>query len=283
MKSLISLLDRQSRLVIWIIAITLVGIIGAGDLLVGYEYSTTLFYILPVAIIAWFGSRLAAFLVSLLAATAWLLSDVGAGAAYSSQAIYVWNTCIRLGIFLLFATLLANFRDLLRQMEQTALTDYLTGALNRRGFQQHLADELARCRRFDREFSVAYLDADNFKRVNDAFGHAAGDRLLQAALNIIRDNLRKTDAVARLGGDEFSILFSETGSEAVKSAFPHIHECLNQCMTTHGWPVTFSIGVVTFASHPDNIEQILSIADEFMYSVKHSNKNNVVYKIWRRE
>ncbi len=280
MKSLLKFLDKLSLAAICAIALLTTGIIGVLDFMTGYEVSTALFYILPIAIAAWYGGRTLGIVVSVLAAAIWLITDIGAGQQYSHPAILPWNAFVRLAIFLLMALLLASFRGLLRIEALAAKTDHLTGALNRPGFRERFAEEYARSARSGRAFSLAYLDIDDFKQVNDTLGHAAGDAALVAVVRILKDNLRRTDVVARLGGDEFAVLLPETGSGAVREAFAHVHQQLLQGIQGRNWPVSFSIGVVSFESVPDSLDQALAVADELMYSIKRSTKNAVMYQTW---
>jgi diguanylate cyclase (GGDEF)-like protein len=97
----------------------------------------------------------------------------------------------------------------------------------------------------------------------------------------LKVNLRKIDITARIGGDEFACLFPETGQTEAKIAFEKATDMLQRSMKKHGWPVTFSAGLVTFDTQPEDIEEALRIADELMYSVKNSKKNNIAYKVWK--
>ena len=107
-----------------------------------------------------------------------------------------------------------------------------------------------------------------------------GDRVLQTVVNYIQTNVRKTDLVTRLGGDEFAILFPETGHLAVKSALSKIEKGLNKEMRKFDWPVTFSIGVITFLESPDTSNELIKMADDLMYTVKNNGKNAIVYSIY---
>jgi len=280
MKTLLKFLDKMSFAAICAISVLTTGVIGTIDFITGYEISTALFYMLPVAIAAWYGSRTLGVVVSLLAAATWLITDIGAGQQYSHPAILPWNTFVRLAIFLIMALLLAAFRGLLRAEALAAKTDHLTRALNLLGFRERFAEEYARSARFGRAFSLAYLDIDNFKQVNDSLGHAAGDEALVAVARILRENLRRTDVVARLGGDEFAVLFPETGSGAVREAFAHVHQRLLEDIQGRNWPVSFSVGVVSFERVPASLDQALAVADEIMYGIKRSTKNAVIYRTW---
>lgn len=169
-------------------------------------------------------------------------------------------------------------------MESTAAdTDKLTNILNSRGFYAELANELLRSVRYEHLFSLAYIDIDNFKSVNDSQGHAEGDKLLIEVAQCLKDSVRATDIVARLGGDEFACLFPETGQDASKAAFAKASEELQRRMSSYDWPVSFSVGLVTFETMPTDIKEAMKIADELMYSVKNADKNNISYRVWHRK
>lgn len=282
MNSLLHYLEKISFTWISLIAVITTLIIGIADFLIGPELSTTLFYVLPIAFGTWYGSRSLGIFLSILCAVVWFITDIRSGRLYSHEAVLFWNTIMRLGIFVLLTLLLAAFRNLLHKEQLAADTDHLTGVYNSRGFNEKFEMEYARCVRFNRPFSIAYIDIDDFKTVNDALGHNTGDNLLTSVAGTLKDNLRKTDVVARLGGDEFVILFSETDADAVKEAFYLTYNRLMEVIHTNRWPVTFSVGVVTFQTAPESIKFALAAADELMYSVKKSTKNSIRYVTWGR-
>jgi diguanylate cyclase (GGDEF)-like protein len=98
----------------------------------------------------------------------------------------------------------------------------------------------------------------------------------------IRDHTRATDVIARLGGDEFIILFPETGFETAQAVINKVRASLREVMDSHHWPVTFSFGMVTFQMPPSSVEQLLKIADNTMYGVKNSGKNNVRFNVFSK-
>jgi len=274
-------LTRNSLLSIYRIVFLLILIIAGTDLLIGPEISTSILYLIPVAIASGYGNKKSALIASFAVALIWLLTDIIAAHGTFDFSVYSWNTLIRLGGLLFIALLLRRLHNMLNAEERAADTDELTGILNVRGFKDKLAEEYARSTRSTTPFSLAFIDIDNFKTVNDTLGHATGDILLITVAKTINDNLRLTDHIARLGGDEFVILFSETSEEIVKAAFTHVHKRLMETVTQHNWPVTFSVGVVSFNVLPESPANTIKIADEIMYGVKKSTKNNVVYTTWQ--
>jgi diguanylate cyclase (GGDEF)-like protein len=124
-------------------------------------------------------------------------------------------------------------------------------------------------------FSLAYIDLDDFKWVNDTPGHGTGDNVLRLVVESLEQSTRATDVVARLGGDEFAVLFPETGADAGSEAALHIRLVLLDSMRKNDWPVTFSIGMVTYNEPPASVDEMIKAADTLMYSVKETTKNAV--------
>jgi len=115
--------------------------------------------------------------------------------------------------------------------------------------------------------------------VNDCFGHTTGDILLRLVACTLQQNVRVTDTVARLGGDEFAILLPETGRDVAEVIMQKVQKINLDIMQRHGWPVTLSIGVVTFMSPPSTVDETLRISDQLMYDAKNNGKNNIRYDV----
>ena len=276
-----AILEDTNRVAAGTAGLVLVAAVGLVDYVTGYEIALSLFYLLPIAFVTWSAGRTAGIALSLLGSGVWITADVAAGHTYSHPAIHVWNTGIRLGFFLAVTLLVSSLRMALREAQTMARTDHLTGAVNARVFEEALDTEIERSRRYGRAFSVAYLDLDDFKAVNDRFGHAAGDRLLRALVDSIRPRLRRSDVIARLGGDEFAILFPETGADAARGVIEKIRGALDQDLRRDGREVTLSCGVITCERPPASGETIVKMADDLMYDAKRAGKNDVHYSIHR--
>jgi diguanylate cyclase (GGDEF)-like protein len=164
---------------------------------------------------------------------------------------------------------------------EAADTDTLTGVHSLRSFYAEIANEILRSRRYEHRFSLAYIDVDDFKKINDTLGHHEGDRLLIELANCLTTSLRATDTVARIGGDEFVCLMPETEETQAKSAILNVESSLKKRMSKKNWNVSFSIGLVTFDTLPEDVHEALKVADELMYSVKKSKKNAIAYKVWK--
>ena len=168
-----------------------------------------------------------------------------------------------------------------RAEEIAADTDQLTGINNSRRFYAELANEILRSKRYGHIFSLAYIDVDNFKQINDTLGHPVGDKLLIEISECLLKSLRATDIVSRIGGDEFICLLPEAEQVNAKAAMLKAENILNDSMKKHGWNVSFSIGVITFETLPDDTLEAVKLADDLMYKVKNNSKNAIAYSVWR--
>ena len=184
---------------------------------------------------------------------------------YVSPLAIHWNAGVRLGVFGLTALLVTR----LRRETDAARTDALTGLANRRAFVEAAEKELARARRYRRAFSVLYLDADGFKRINDTRGHRAGNEALSAAARGLLAALRDTDLAARLGGDEFAVLLPETDGAEATVVVERVRLAMSDALRNAGFELSFSIGTTSLAGElPESVETLLSQADHAMYEIK---------------
>jgi len=175
------------------------------------------------------------------------------------------------------AVAMANAR-LVRQLEELATTDGLTGCLNKRAFLDQMEQKLLAAQRFGRKLSVIVTDLDHFKAVNDTYGHAAGDRVLQELGQVLRRVKRETDLVARFGGEEFCVLCEETDSRGAQLLAERVREELAGAeLQTELGPlrVTASLGVATFPDHASTAPDLFAQGDKALYEAKHRGRNRV--------
>ncbi len=257
----------------------LVVLIGFLDYLTGLDIGFSIFYLFPISLITWFvGIWIGAF-TSFISAVIWLIVDLTKSKTYSHQFTPYWNAFVRLAFFLVIVFLQNAFKN----EHLRSRTDPLTKAGNRRFFFEILDNELIRSKRYNHPFTVAYIDIDNFKDVNDSFGHNIVDKLLMSVARTIKNNIRAIDIFARLGGDEFIVLLPETRPESAPKVLQKLHEKLIIAMKQNKWPVTFSIGVVTFAMPPASGDDVVKYADNIMYSVKTSGKNRIEIRKFEKQ
>lgn len=238
------------------------------------DLSFSLIYVVPIAAVTWYRGRRGGALLSILATALWIVGDLfdDAGRLHWDPRM-AWNVPTAFLFFLLVVELIVELRDSQRKLEDMALKDPLTDLLNRRAFLKTADRELARARRNGRPLTLAYLDLDGFKKVNDTLGHDTGDLVLKATASVLRESIRVTDAAVRLGGDEFVLLFPETERAQARIVIGKLRLRLLAVMAEHGWPVTVSIGSVTCLRPPSSPEELLSAADGLMYRVKSGGKN----------
>ncbi|MCJ7779976.1 MAG: GGDEF domain-containing protein, partial [Acidimicrobiia bacterium] len=221
-----------SRWMIVAVAAFLLGLVVSIDLVTGSDLSFSVFYLIPVAFVAWYVGGGAATAFAVISAVLWFGADRWAGSTYSQPLIPVWNTMVRLGFFLVVATILSALRRAARLQEELAGRDALTGLANLRRFTEAAELEVSRAKRYGHAISVAYLDLDDFKAVNDRFGHQGGDSLLQAVASTIAGRVRLSDTVGRLGGDEFALLMPETSADAATVVVEKLREALSGAAST---------------------------------------------------
>ena len=186
---------------------------------------------------------------------------------------------MRLGMFLLIAYFATGFKKELEIEKNLSRTDPLTGLMNARCFYEVADIERGRAVRFNRPLTIAYIDIDNFKQVNDTYGHSVGDDFLCAVANVFKECVRNYDIVARLGGDEFAVIFPETSEATAKPAVERIQTQLSNEAHKRADFVTFSIGVVTYNQLAYTVNEIIKEADHSMYAVKKKGKNAINYKV----
>jgi diguanylate cyclase (GGDEF)-like protein len=172
----------------------------------------------------------------------------------------------------------AIHEQLRRQNEELAelsTTDSLTGLANHRSLMQTLDEQEAKFKRDRRQFSVLVADVDHFKQYNDSFGHPAGDEVLKAIADVMRESTRTVDCVARYGGEEFVILMPETSPFEALEVAEHIRARI-AAKKFSGRKITISIGVAAFPEDADNPEGLIEIADEALYQAKREGRDRSV-------
>jgi diguanylate cyclase (GGDEF)-like protein len=275
--NLLTNFEKQSISFRIFVGFALIGLIGIVDYITGYELAFSLFYLLPISLITWCINRQLGIAASFASVFVWFSADIATDHPYSHPLIPIWNSLIRLSFFLIITFLLSSIRNLTEHERKLSRTDSLTGAANSRLFAELAQIEIDRLRRYKHPFSLAYFDLDNFKSMNDQFGHSVGDDILRTVVISARKDLRKTDVVARLGGDEFALLLPETNQEVASAMVSRVRNNLLETMRNRNWSVTFSIGVLTCSSAPNTTDELVRMADELMYSVKLDGKNAIKF------
>jgi diguanylate cyclase (GGDEF)-like protein len=267
--------DRPAALYV---ALLLVLLIGYMDYVTGFEISLSFLYLVPIALATWYVNTKTGCVVTSVSVLTFSLSNWAAGETYSQEIIRYWNGFTRLIVFVLVMWLLQEFKRALTHERMLSQTDFLTGITNTREFYQQVNAELARANRSGRPISLAYIDLDGFKQINDRLGHKAGDHLLRIVAQTFQSTVRKTDVAGRLGGDEFAILLPNTDQSGATCIMQRLNRGFHWQMKQLHMQVTLSAGVISFASAPASVDEMIHEADILMYEAKANGKNDILFR-----
>jgi diguanylate cyclase (GGDEF)-like protein len=280
------------RTLLALAAVAGIAFVGLLDYVTGPWLSFALFYVPPVLAASWWLGRGPALLASLTAGIAWFEAEAWGHRGEPTRTL-MWNSMSRLVMLVAMAAMVVRIREdrrrlkemnarlseLLHGAEKLARTDALTGLPNRRAFIERLSAELAHAKRSALPVCIAYIDIDNFKRLNDERGHVEGDQFLKRVAQAIRDTVRASDVAARLGGDEFAVLFTDARRTAVE---PMAHRLLARIRALGarypGLDVGASVGMAWAEPAPEAPEELLDRADDAMYEAKSAGKHR--FALW---
>ena len=268
-------LSKPKILTIGILSVLVIGLI---DYLITIDISLSICYLIPIFIVTRYVARTPGVLLSIVSGIIWYVAEYTAKTD-SSVLLLLWNTLVILTVFLIVVYLLSALKDAYEREKDLARIDGLTQIYNRRYFLEILRVESKRALRYQRCLTLVYIDVDNFKLVNDNFGHVRGDELLCLIANTVRNSLRETDIFARLGGDEFALLLPETDYQPAELVLQRIHQKLTQTAQDNSFDVGFSMGAITFLKSPDSVDRMLEQVDHLMYQVKNSGKDGLKHQL----
>lgn len=268
-------MDARSRPVILAGCALIVLGLAVVDYMTGPELRFFIFYWPPIAVVTWYAGRRWGLAFVVACGAAWLVANPVGYSENARIGLAAWNTAVNAASFALLVVMIAALRRLVDRERLAARVDVVTGVANLRAFSEVIGAEVARSGLTGAPLSLAYLDIDNFKTVNDRLGHAAGDGVLQAVALILRSSLRTGDVVARLGGDEFAVLLPRAGEEEALLIIQRLQRTMDSRAADAGWEISFSIGLVTCAGASVVPEQLLSQADSLMYEAKTAGKSTI--------
>jgi two-component system cell cycle response regulator len=196
--------------------------------------------------------------------------------------MFSWSAQVSRLIIMLTASALSLclvFRS--QKLQQLATSDPLTGLFNRGYVDDRFALELSRARRYGKLLTIAVIDADRFKLLNDTHGHPAGDIVLRKISTILRDSIRQSDTVGRYGGEEFVVILPETDIEAAQRKLESLRELVAStpiALATRGEKiqVTISAGLASYPQDGEDAAELFALADERMFQAKKEGRNRVV-------
>jgi diguanylate cyclase (GGDEF)-like protein len=272
-------LERLDRLAVLFTALlTIVGV-GSIDVLVekavhyNFMVGSVFFYLVPIAFVAWTCGTSYARAVTISASITDSFTTLTMAEHRHPVHLLVIEMLLEFTLFSLVAIILIALRKAFDYERSMSRTDPLTSLYNVRGFSEAADQELERMRRYKSPLTVAYLDVDDFKTINDKGGHKHGDDVLAAIGDVLLSVSRAVDTAGRLGGDEFAVLLPET---KVEDAAKFVERLRVELTRVLGNEVTFSAGLVTFDTAPQSVDTLLQPADAMMYAAKKSGKNRVV-------
>jgi len=261
-----------------IITLSILGALAIGilDLFSGSRFSVPYLYLGPVIFAAWYGGRRNGVLLAIFSFAIMIAADYFSLEKFRHGFPHFLDETLRFLVILLIANLISSMKYWISMERIQARVDSLTGIFNRFAFFEAANREIGRARRYGRELTIAYIDIDNFKAVNDRWGHHEGDKLLRLTASVIRSSLRDADIFGRLGGDEFAILLPETKDEIAKLVLGKIQINLTRSIEKFSWPVNFSFGTHTFTNPPPSLDEMIRQADALMYKVKKSRVSRLL-------
>ena len=171
---------------------------------------------------------------------------------------------------------LLEFKAYLDVCEEAAFTDHLTGLANRRRFERQLEREVGRVERFGHPFTLLMLDIDSFKKLNDSFGHDAGDDAIRRLGKVLREGTRGIDMAARIGGEEFAVLLVETSKDGGFEVAERLRSAIKSLEIPRAGSITASFGVAECPSDAQTAADILKAADVALYEAKRNGRDQVV-------
>lgn len=270
--TLTEFMSKQPRKVLVSAGLLLLAVVAAADWFIGrtmLEFpGFAAFYLIPISFFSWFLGRRIGTLTAILSGAIVLGLDLDR----KRSTLAFWNTLVWVVLYFASAFIISQLTVLYQGERRLARVDSLTRIPNRRALFEFATRERARAERQHLPLSVAYIDVDRFKEINDLFGHSTGDKLLALVASVIERTLRPSDFVARMGGDEFAIFLPATQDSDASAVLNRVRHALDRAMGQRQWPVTFSIGLETFTGPWPAVDEMLSRADELMYAIKHDEK-----------
>ena len=267
-------LPTRLRLAAWCVGAIAVAALGLLRTATDAEYIFASAAILPVAAISWISGQRDGLALSLLAAVMWTSADLLSQRQFSMAWIPFVNGLTHFFTNAYISYLTARVSALLEREKELASHDPLTGLFNRRAFYAAGEAEASRSQRYGKPLAVAFLDLDDFKRLNDSRGHEAGDLALKKVAACLQGSLRTNDHVARLGGDEFALLLPEASYDATIETGHKIGAAADAALKEFS-PVTLSIGIAWFERAERDFPAMLDAADALMYEIKQEGKRGV--------
>ena len=263
----VRLFDSVGRPAVLLLGALGVAAVGALDLATGDRLAVFPLHLVPVSFVSWRLGRRAGAGLALLSAAACLAASPLPRMELAGMLTWAWNLGAQAAVFLVVSLLVAALRERLEREWTLVRNDPLTGLANLHAFRERAVLEVERSRRWRRPLTVAHVELEDFRALNEEFGHDVGDEILRTVAVSLRSAIRSTDLVARIGADDFVLLLPETDRRGAQVILEKSLHRLQQDMARGGWPVTASLGPITSIEASDG-EALLRQADQLLAQVK---------------
>ncbi len=260
-----------------IVAVVTVILIACLHYAAGPLFEFHLFFFIPIVIASWFTNKYFSYFIISLVIISWTLGDYLIASETLLPIAFFFNALMHAFILIYVNHLLTYIRTLLQKEAQMAREDALTQILNRRGFFEYGETAISTANRYKLPVTIIFIDLDEFKSINDTLGHKIGDQLLYQTAKVLKENIRKSDVAGRLGGDEFCLVLLNINSSQALEFSENLRNRLKECMNHHNWNTTFSMGIVSYNTVPDDFQEIIQEADKLMYQVKNKGRNGFLH------
>lgn len=262
-------MQRLPTTLVAVLCVLFVAVLGLTSLQAPAQLDLGMLFVIPVVLTAATGRTAPSSALVVVSTATWTAVDLQRGT--DAGRFVVGNAGLRLVVLFSLAAMVLALVGLLHSAATLSSVDELTGLPNRRAFYGRASTEIARMGRTGSPLSIAYLDVDHFKQINDVYGHEEGDMVLRKLASALMYRSRETDLVARLGGDEFTLLLPDTDTAGSESYICDLQATINTHVRVGGEPVGVSIGVVTYGHPPPSVDEFLQLADMAMYRAKRNN------------
>ncbi|MGI9610315.1 MAG: GGDEF domain-containing protein [Acidimicrobiia bacterium] len=267
------------RLVVMTLALVSVAGLTLLDYLSGPGVGFAVFYALIVMGATFHAGWVAGGILAILSSGAGLSARLFYSQGDVTVAEALWNLGNELAVFAALVVVLYHGRSLLDKLASQSRMDLLTGALNTRGVLESFERERSRALRTSSPLTLAFIDLDDMKQVNDELGHAEGDEMLRTLASSVLSSIRDSDVFGRVGGDEFALILPDTDEQDAVKAIQRLRSVINRKTHDRGPYISVSVGVVTFRRDPPLAVDALRAADALMYVAKRAGGNRVAGRV----
>ncbi|NHB58653.1 GGDEF domain-containing protein [Acinetobacter sp. 194] len=251
-------------------------LMGWFDYLTGYEFAFSIFYLVPIAIAAWFDNFKVTSLAIFMASIIWLCIYMTSGHYYSNPYVVYWNIGVRIIFFYIVAYLLYKIRAAMNELTLMAMKDSLTALNNTRAFNLAYQEIQKNNLKKQQQIAISIIDLDGFKAVNDTLGHSKGDEVLIRFAELLKNAVQNSACVARIGGDEFAIILENIDFISAEEFEKKLRIKFLESGLNDEFGIDYSMGMSIFNELPESADKATHCADKLMYQSKLRGKSRTI-------